>query len=76
VIDLEVLSGTENPNIYIGTYQSLEKWPKKFFEQFHTIATDEAHGAKAKTILSILIWVCLFKIRVSGTFQQMKPVRY
>jgi hypothetical protein len=47
-------SGTENPNIYIGTYQSLEKWPKKFFEQFHTIATDEAHGAKAKTILSIL----------------------
>jgi hypothetical protein len=23
-------SGTENPNIYIGTYQSLEKWPKKF----------------------------------------------
>jgi hypothetical protein len=31
---------------HIGTYQSLEKWPKKFFEQFHTIATDEAHGAK------------------------------
>ena len=47
-------SGTENPNVYIGTYQSLEKWPKKFFEQFHTIATDEAHGAKAKTITSIL----------------------
>src|SRR5690606_31901205 len=47
-------SGTENPNVYIGTYQSLEKWPKKFFQQFHTIATDEAHGAKAKTITSIL----------------------
>ena len=34
-------SGTENPNIYIGTYQSLEKWPKDFFEQFHTVVTDE-----------------------------------
>lgn len=34
-------SGTENPNIYIGTYQSLDKWPKKFFEQFHTVITDE-----------------------------------
>jgi hypothetical protein len=35
-------SGTENPNIYIGTYQSLEKWPKTFFQQFHTVACDEA----------------------------------
>ena len=34
-------SGTENPNIYIGTYQSLEKWPKEFFQQFHTVITDE-----------------------------------
>jgi reverse gyrase len=47
-------SGTDNPNVYIGTYQSLEKWPKDFFQQFHTIATDEAHGAKAKTITTIL----------------------
>jgi hypothetical protein len=34
-------SGTENPNVYIGTYQSLEKWPKEFFEKFHTVITDE-----------------------------------
>jgi hypothetical protein len=34
-------SGKENPNIYIGTYQSLEKWPKQFFQQFHTVVTDE-----------------------------------
>ncbi len=64
-------SGTENPNIYIGTYQSLEKWPKKFFEQFHTIATDEAHGAKAKTILSILensFGFAYSRFGVSGTF--------
>lgn len=34
-------SGTEDANIYIGTYQSLEKWPKEFFQQFHTVVTDE-----------------------------------
>jgi len=64
-------SGTENPNIYIGTYQSLEKWPKDFFEQFHTIATDEAHGAKAKTITKILEYTfgnAYCRFGVSGTF--------
>lgn len=34
-------SGTEDANVYIGTYQSLEKWPKEFFQQFHTVITDE-----------------------------------
>ena len=34
-------SGTDNANVYIGTYQSLEKWPKEFFYQFHTVITDE-----------------------------------
>lgn len=47
-------SGNENPNIYIGTYQSLEKWPKSFFKQFHTVISDECHQAKAKTIIKIL----------------------
>lgn len=64
-------SGTENPNIYIGTYQSLEKWPKQFFQQFHTVACDEAHGAKSKTILSILektFKTAHSRFGVSGTF--------
>ena len=64
-------SGTDNPNIYIGTYQSLEKWPKSFFQQFHTVACDEAHGAKAKTILSILektFKTAYSRFGVSGTF--------
>jgi len=64
-------SGEENPNVYIGTYQSLEKWPKKFFEQFHTVVTDEAHGAKAKTITSILTKTfkhAYSRFGVSGTF--------
>lgn len=34
-------SGTLDANVYIGTYQSLEKWPKEFFKQFHTVVTDE-----------------------------------
>lgn len=66
-------SGTQNPNVYIGTYQSLEKWPKEFFQQFHTIATDEAHGAKAKTITSILqktFGHAYSRFGVSGTFPE------
>jgi superfamily II DNA or RNA helicase len=64
-------SGADNPNVYIGTYQSLEKWPKDFFQQFHTIATDEAHGAKAKTITTILQSTfkhAYCRFGVSGTF--------
>ena len=64
-------SGADNPNVYIGTYQSLDKWPKEFFEQFHTIATDEAHGAKAKTITKILEYTfgkAYCRFGVSGTF--------
>lgn len=34
-------TGTDDANVYIGTYQSLEKWPKEFFQQFHTVVTDE-----------------------------------
>jgi hypothetical protein len=34
-------SNTENPNICIGTYQSLVNYPKEFFTQFHSIAVDE-----------------------------------
>lgn len=64
-------SGTKDANIYIGTYQSLEKWPKQFFTQFHTVICDEAHGAKAKTILSILEKTtksAYSRFGVSGTF--------
>jgi superfamily II DNA or RNA helicase len=63
--------GSENPNIYIGTYQSLEKWPKTFFEQFHTVAVDEGHLAKAATLTSILkrtFGYAYNRFGVSGTF--------
>lgn len=66
-----VYSGVDNANIYIGTYQSLEKWPKSFFKKFHTVICDEAHGSKSKTILSILertFKTAYSRFGVSGTF--------
>lgn len=64
-------SGTLDANIYIGTYQSLEKWPKEFFKKFHTVITDEAHSAKSKTISTILghtFKSAYSRFGVSGTF--------
>ena len=61
----------DTPNIYIGTYQSLEKYPKEFFKQFHTVACDEANGAKSTTLLSILkrtFGYAHSRFGVSGTF--------
>jgi superfamily II DNA or RNA helicase len=63
--------GASQPNIYIGCYQSLEKWPKEFFQQFHTIACDEAHGAKSTTLTHILkrtFGYAYNRFGVSGTF--------
>ncbi len=60
-----------NPNVFVGCYQSLEKYPKEFFEQFHTVACDEAHGCKAPTLTSILQKTFLHaynRFGVSGTF--------
>lgn len=61
----------EDANVYIGTYQSLEKYPKEFFEQFNIVAVDESHMAKAKTINSILQKTFKnadYRFGVSGTF--------
>ncbi len=66
-------SSTEDPNVYIGTYQSLEKRDKKFFEQFHTVACDEAHQAKAASLKSILTKTfkhAYNRFGVSGTFPE------
>ena len=64
-------SGPTQPNIYIGCYQSLEKWPKEFFQQFHTVACDEAHGSKSTTLTTILkrtFGHAYNRFGVSGTF--------
>ena len=61
----------ENPNIYISTYQSLSKYPKSFFHQFHTVVVDEAHTCKANTLTKILEKTfknAYNRFGVSGTF--------
>jgi superfamily II DNA or RNA helicase len=60
-----------NPNVCIGTYQSLAKYPKEWFEQFHGVICDEAHTCKAKTLLDIMghtLSSAHLRIGMSGTF--------
>lgn len=47
----EELTGS---NIIIGTYQSLTKKKKEYFDEFDTVVIDEAHKVKAHSIKSIL----------------------
>lgn len=66
-------SGKKNTNIYIGTYQSLEKWDKEFFKQFTVVVCDEAHLSKASTLTSILkrtFGYAEYRFGVSGTFPE------
>jgi superfamily II DNA or RNA helicase len=63
--------GEEEPNVYIGTYQSLEKRDKEWFQQFDIVCTDESHTAKSKTIKSILtktIGYAKIRFGMSGTY--------
>lgn len=41
-------------NVVIGTYQSLVKKPKEYFEQFDAVIIDETHKAKSQSIKTIL----------------------
>ena len=70
---------TKNPNIVIGTYQSLEKMPKSFFEQFDCVTIDEAHKAKAatlKTILNNTMAFADYRFGMSGTFPDDQSADY
>ena len=67
----------KKPNIYIGTYQSLEKWPREWFRQFNVVATDEAHTAKAQTLISILsrtFGSAKIRFGMSGTYPSPSSV--
>lgn len=67
--------GKGEPNIYISTYQSLAKitnFGRPFYQQFHTVACDEAHLAKSesfKKIMSRTLPNSKYQFGVSGTFQ-------
>lgn len=44
----------DNRNIVIGTYQSLVKKSKEFFDDFDAVIVDETHKAKSNSIKTIL----------------------
>ena len=58
-----------NKNIVIGTYQSLIKKDKEYFEQFDAVIVDETHKAKSASIKTILQKCTKSKYRygLSGT---------
>lgn len=52
-----IYSGKEkntNRRVVISTWQSIFKFPKKWFEQFGMVIGDECHGFKSKSLSSIM----------------------
>lgn len=52
-----IYSGKEKESdkeIYISTWQSLYKLPKSYFQKFDVVIVDECHGARAKSLTSIV----------------------
>jgi len=67
----------KKPNIFIGTYQSLEKWPREWFRQFDVVATDEAHTCKANSLISLLTKTfgsAKIRFGMSGTYPSTNSV--
>ena len=73
----KIYSGKEKntkEQIYISTWQSLYKLPKKYFEQFSVIIGDEAHLATADSLKGILekSTFCRYKFGTTGTLTDSK----
>jgi len=63
--------GEQEANIFIGTYQSLEKKQRDFFSKFDVVCCDESHLAKAQSLISILsrtFGTAKMRFGMSGTF--------
>lgn len=45
---------TTNKRVIVSTWQSIYKFPKKWFEQFDAVFGDECHGFKSKSLSSIM----------------------
>ena len=60
-----------NPDaqIYISTWQSIYKQPKKWFEQFDVVIGDEAHQFKATSLTKIMTKLesCKYRYGLTGT---------
>lgn len=69
----------EDPNLYIGTYQSLVTYPKEFFQKFDVVVCDEGHTCKAKsldTILTKTFGKAQYRIGLSGTYPSVNSAEY
>lgn len=55
--------------VFVSTWQSIYKMPKKYFEQFGAVFADEAHLAKATSISGIMEKLnhCEYRIGLTGT---------
>jgi hypothetical protein len=68
------LSKDATKNILISTWQSLQKLPKSYFEQFDVVFSDECHLAAAKTLTGILEKCsnATYRIGTTGTLDGSK----
>jgi superfamily II DNA or RNA helicase len=65
-----IYSGKEKTNdmpVIISTWQSLQKLPKSFFEEFYSIYGDEAHLFKAKSLTAIMSRCTKTPFRIGAT---------
>ena len=63
-----------NKPITISTWQSLINQPSEFFERFGVVFVDEAHGADAKSLISILskLTNAYHRFGLTGTMKETK----
>ena len=63
--------------VVISTWQSIYKFPKKYFEQFGCVIGDEAHLFKAKSLTSVLtkLHLCKYRFGLTGTLDGMQTHR-
>jgi len=68
-----IMSGQEKDNneanIFISTWQSIYKQPKKWFDQFDVVIGDEAHQFKATSLTKIMTKMdkCKWRFGLTGT---------
>jgi len=67
-----IMSGQDknaDAEIFISTWQSIYKMPKKWFNQFDVVIGDEAHLFKAQSLTSIMIKLenCKYRFGFTGT---------
>ena len=75
-----IYGGKENSNEYpitISTWQSIYKFPKKWFEQFDVVYGDEAHLFKAKSLTTLMnkLTNTPYRIGTTGTLDGTKTHR-